>query len=313
MPKCLECGFEAPRLQWTHFRYKCSGRFMNGREYMAAYPNSKTVDDDVARSTAITLQKMISKYGEEEGRARWDSYRHKQAYTNTLESKQKRHGWTAEQFEEYNKSRAVTVDNLVNRYGTEIGIQKWNEYCERQRLTKSREYVIAHHGEDYWNDLCAAKKAPHDPMIVASTYGISYEQAVNKIISRHSLRYHSNIEREFIEAIQSKIGPLDHTSIHKPFGKWDHYNNRYVVYDIKHKDCIIEFNGDYWHANPKIYADDDLIRNKRASEIWQKDQCKIQIATDSGFRVRVVWEEDYLRNKTNVIEDVIRWMQDTPE
>ena len=29
MVKCLECGFESSRLQWTHFKYNCTGRFAN--------------------------------------------------------------------------------------------------------------------------------------------------------------------------------------------------------------------------------------------------------------------------------------------
>ena len=33
MIKCLECGFESSRLQWTHFKFNCTGRFNNGTEY----------------------------------------------------------------------------------------------------------------------------------------------------------------------------------------------------------------------------------------------------------------------------------------
>lgn len=49
MPKCLECGFESSRLQWTHFRYKCTGRFKNGTEYKKAYPNALLVDEEIAK------------------------------------------------------------------------------------------------------------------------------------------------------------------------------------------------------------------------------------------------------------------------
>ena len=59
MPKCLECGFEASRLQWTHFKYKCTGRFSNGREYKKVYPSALLVDKELAKNTAITKNNLI--------------------------------------------------------------------------------------------------------------------------------------------------------------------------------------------------------------------------------------------------------------
>ena len=86
-----------------------------------------------------------------------------------------------------------------------------------------------------------------------------------------------------------------------------------MIYDIKHKDCIIEFNGDYWHANPKIYDNDDLIRGTKAEDIWKRDALKISIAESHGFRTFVVWENDYINNKEKIIKDVVEWIQNIQE
>ena len=59
MPKCLECGFEAPRLQWTHFKYKCTGNISSINEYKNKYPNSILVDEELAAKCKITKQIMI--------------------------------------------------------------------------------------------------------------------------------------------------------------------------------------------------------------------------------------------------------------
>jgi beta-mannanase len=56
MPKCLECGVEAQRLQWTHFKYKCTGKFKNGKEYQAAYPGSKVVDEELSQKLKLCEQ-----------------------------------------------------------------------------------------------------------------------------------------------------------------------------------------------------------------------------------------------------------------
>ncbi len=51
-------------------------------------------------------------------------------------------------FEEYNKSRSVTLDNLTKRHGFEKGEKIWNEYCERQKFTTSLEYFKQKYGEE---------------------------------------------------------------------------------------------------------------------------------------------------------------------
>lgn len=64
------------------------------------------------------------------------------------------------------------------------------------------------------------------------------------------------------------------------------------------KKIIIEINGDYVHANPKIYksADRILLRGNTytAQEKWLKDEKKISDLKDMGYRVIVVWESDDL-------------------
>ena len=311
MPKCLECGFDAPRLQWTHFKYNCTGKFNNGKEYMESYPGARVVDESLAKRTAVTLQSMINKYGSEEGTERWESYRKKQAYTNSLEYKQDKHGWSREDFDSYNSGRAVTVENMVARHGEQEGLRKWDEYCDRQKVTKSRDYVVGRYGEAHWDELCRQKSSPHHAPSIAVRDNISLEEAVAKIAARHRLAYVSNLELEFVEELEKLIGPVDHSNKKSPFGKWNHEKNTYVVYDIKHRDCIIEFNGDYWHANPAIYEANDLIRGVRAQELWDKDRLKLEIAENAGFRTYVVWEKDYLNNKQKTMEELVAWIQNT--
>ena len=311
MPKCLECGYESSRLQWTHFRYKCTGRFANGEQYMRAYPGSKVVDDELAKRTAVTLHGLIKKYGEHEGLSKWDQYREKQAYSNSLEFKKEKHGWSEDQFKQYNKGRATTVDNLVSRYGLEAGLERWQDYCEKQKVTKSREYVVEKYGESHWINLCNRKA--HTVENTANRHGLTYEEAADKLASRYRLGYCSGLEIEFVDALEKIVGKLDHTSLDKPYGKWNHDTNGYVVYDIKHKDCIIEFNGDYWHANPTIYQASDMIRNTSAEQIWLNDKQKLDIARQHGFRVLVVWEYDYRFDKNKVIKETAEWMLNTQQ
>lgn len=58
---------------------------------------------------AVSLKTLTGKYGKEEGTKRFNDYCEKQRYTNSFEYKQQKQGWTKRQYDEYNKSRAVTL------------------------------------------------------------------------------------------------------------------------------------------------------------------------------------------------------------
>lgn len=309
---CKECGFTAQRLQWTHFKYNCTGKFKNGREYLAAYPGEKLVDPEVCKKTAITLENLKKKYGVKEGENKWAEYRTKQAHSNSLEYKREKLGWTVEQFNEYNKNRSTTLENLIRRHGEEVGIKKWQEYCDRQSYTKAKEYLIKKYGEvdglQKYHDINRKKAATCNPKILSEILSITVDEAVDLICSRSSLRFNSNIEKEFIRLLESEIGELDHSSLKSPFGKWCSTLEKYVVYDIKHKDCIIEFNGDYWHANPSKYKATDIIRGKSVQDIWDSENKKLNLARSLGFRVLIIWESDYINDKAKTIKDTIKWI-----
>ena len=79
----------------------------------------------------------------------------------------------------------------------------------------------------------------------------------------------------------------------------------YDFADIKTKK-IIEYNGDQYHANPKIFESVDnphpYDKETLAQEIWDKDKKKLNIAKNKGFDVLVIWDSDYKKNKEKTIE-----------
>lgn len=312
MIKCMECGKMVNRIQWTHLRYKCTGRFKTCKEYITFYPEVVTVDESLTKKTKLTLENMVKKYGKNEGQKRWDSYRAKQAYSNSFEYKNKKHGWSKEEFDEYNSNRAVTLKKCIERYGEKDGLIRWHSYCEKQAYTNTKEYFVEKYGKEdgtkkfieYNKQKGKANSAKHYSIL----FGITLDEAAQFIINRQSFNYSSLLEKEFTTMLEQQVGELDYTSLKKPFGKWSNELNSYVIYDIKHGDCVIEFNGDYWHANPKLYEATDLIRGTTVEKIWHKDEIKIKIAEDSGFRVMVVWESEFKKDKIGTIERVKQWM-----
>ena len=98
----------------------------------------------------------------------------------------------------------------------------------------------------------------------------------------------SKIEKEFIE---SCIKPLN-----------IEFNTQHYIKDIHHycdvfipsKNTIIEFQGDYWHGNPKKYLKEEL--SKYQLEKIEKDKILRKYCKDNGINLIEVWESDYNRD-----------------
>lgn len=73
---------------------------------------------------------------------------------------------------------------------------------------------------------------------------------------------------------------------------------------------VIEYLGDYWHANPKNYKADDWIEyyggKCQAKDIWQKDEKRRKNIQDLSYIIIEVWGSDYQSNPETCIENVLK-------
>jgi hypothetical protein len=71
---------------------------------------------------------------------------------------------------------------------------------------------------------------------------------------------------------------------------------------------IIEFYGDYWHANPNRFIESDQIKKKTAKHIWEHDASKINALKNAGYKVLIIWESDYNKDKQGTINKCIHFL-----
>jgi len=75
------------------------------------------------------------------------------------------------------------------------------------------------------------------------------------------------------------------------------------------KKIIIEINGDYVHANPKLYKETDIIKlaNSKytAKEKWLYDEFRIKTLESLGYKVIIIWESDNLDEALSRIRRII--------
>lgn len=96
--------------------------------------------------------------------------------------------------------------------------------------------------------------------------------------------------------------------------KWmyDTQRERAYSYDFTYNHKIIEFNGDYWHANPEKYDKSFFNSSKRmsAEEIWLYDKIKTEFAESKGYHVMTVWESEWKKDPENTLEKCMKFLND---
>lgn len=88
---------------------------------------------------------------------------------------------------------------------------------------------------------------------------------------------------------------VDHSFLYVP-----HFFIKSTNYDFLINDSLIlEVQGDYWHANPRIYVPTDEFQFSygrfTAKDVWCKDEKKKQLAIDRGYKICYIWESE-MRN-----------------
>jgi len=265
-----------------------------------------------------SLESKIRRYGEVEGRKKFKEYCDRQAYTNSKEYK----GMSDSEFKVYNNSRAVTEKNLIKKHGKEKGIKKFQEYCDRQAYTNSEEYYIEKYGAELGKEkyLKYNRMKAHSLENYVNRYGKELGKEKYKSYCENTLAkksFSSIIANDFFDIIDEGVKYKSYYARKgKEFGKYNNNLERYTFFDyvIPELKFCIEFNGDVFHGNPKLYEADDypnpFEKTLKASNIWKTDKIKEYELIKEGYVIIHIWELDYNTNKEKVIENTINKLKE---
>ena len=196
----------------------------------------------------------------------------------------------------------TSLNAFIDRYG-DNGIKHFNERIEKCRKTyyskSDEERAIINKSRGRTNEQ------------LIELYG--KERALQIIKQRCSSdkRYmysSSKAELELFNKLKTYF--TDAISQFKLYSE-----NKLYIYDINIGNIIIEYNGTYWHGDPRFYKSSDMLSNYTAKTKWDLDKNKREYAENSGYRVIYIWEYDYLNNKNrnvinnnlNVISNAIKY------
>lgn len=128
-----------------------------------------------------------------------------------------------------------------------------------------------------------------------------------KMTTHRGKNVYSSIHRKIVKFLQKNNVNL---SIEYKIKKED---IGYYSYDIiiNNTNKLIEVYGDYWHGNPKIYKNNDILlkntsREMLVSDKHDFDKKKNNYALSNNYELMIIWEYDINNNwdkiKTNLLE-----------
>ena len=294
--------------------YSKLGFRMNKQKYLELFDEESIKPYLV--NNPVTLENLSRKYPRAEAEERYRIYTEKQRIKNTYEFKKQKYGWTEEQFKEFNKSRSVTLENCIKKHGKEKGTRIFNDYCEKQRESGvSLRFFINKYGIEQgtkkFKEVCASK--PHTLENFNKRYGVGQGlQKFNEYLERQKSNRasRSNKADDLCEALRL-VDKGDIRCIENEY-RLIYDQQRTFAYDYTNltKMKIIEFNGDFWHANPKKYTNEDEIiyEGKSVKEIWERDKIKLELARTKGFDVMVVWENEWDNNPSETLSKLLKFL-----
>lgn len=320
---CPVCSKKMSKI--NHWHIKSHGYTVTDFETKFGITSKQRSCIKLRKSVGCTLELMIKKYGADEGRLKFETYRKKQSIKNTYEYKRQKYGWSKTQFDEYNKSRSCTLKNFCRRYGDNEGSVKWKEYRELQSYTgSSEEYFINKLGVDEgtkkWKEICEHKKLTLQNFL--RKYG---EEEGNKRWEEYILKKQYNNKRGYSTISQdlfNKINEVlkaDMYTIYYSTYNYEYIFNKAGIDNIFFVDFfhlpsrkVIEFYGDYWHGNPEMYGDDFMIRqsNRTAKEVRDYDSKRVDtLKREFNVDVLTVWENEYKQSPEGVLEKCLIFLR----
>ena len=112
----------------------------------------------------------------------------------------------------------------------------------------------------------------------------------------------SKLEVELFDMLvqSGKFNTVERQTLHAANGKW------YYPDILINGKFIVEFYGDYYHANPEKYDDNEQINKKgiTAKEVHDIDAARQKALEDIGYKYMVVWQSEWKADKNAVLKRI---------
>ena len=298
----------------------CSGFYL---QYLPSCVSEK----DLKPNTAVTLEGLCDKYGEEDGVQRWKAYISKQKKIHTLEGKiekfgeeegkriyeerSKKHkensigckeywlkrGYTEEEATmkiKLQRSKGKTLDYFIETFGSEQGKLKYLKYkSSHSKKTKenSKGSYLFWLNRGYTEEEAKEKVLEHVGKSLVA-YGKASKESLVVLTPFYKRLIKYGISEEDIYWGNNDRGEY--------FIRKDDNFFRYD-FTIKSLSLIIEYNGIHVHPSKEYLTEEEWnnwrhpFDKRTAQEKYEYDKNKIRVAEEKGFKVIEIWSCESLQ------------------
>jgi G:T-mismatch repair DNA endonuclease (very short patch repair protein) len=181
------------------------------------------------------------------------------------------------------RQATFSLDKCIEKYGEVAGLAHWRKRQEKWQETinsKPEEEIERINQAKIWKSGSMSK------------ISLQLFEQLNLPGSRWGKKTEANLGERMISLISSR-----------------------TMVDYSYGNKIIEFYGDYWHANERIFTDDMKIFKRRngyvtAKDIRERDQARAAELCAMGFRIHIVWECDFRKNPEKVIAECLAFLEE---
>lgn len=193
-------------------------------------------------------------------------------------------------------------------------------------LCKTCKNSLIHQCEDYIKKYQNSMKENHGQLVTApiqiksisekikntmiERYGVPYSGLSPELLKKSWSKWQeygvaSKKELDFVFEIENLFENYKVYSAKNPYIV--EYNKKTFLPDIVIPELllIIEFFGDYWHGNPDLFTENQIIAQGKFTrkEVNEKDRKRINdLKLATGFEVIIVWENDWKRKHILCVE-----------
>lgn len=328
-------------LKWKH--YSNINYIMESK--WVSYDEAIIMKNDYLSKTKQDKSSFINRYGEELWLEKYNSFVNKSKQTK--ENYILRY-WEVEWLKLWNElckkhSESISKDAFILKYWYDEWLTKYNEYCKSRTNIFKKDYYIEKYGEDewlqLWDELSRKKAINKDTFINKYWYDeglVKYDDYISRKTSkilvknyikeyweiewlrlyRKSIRWNNSYSKISIKCFDEIINYfwLDNWLVEYKDNEFIillHSNNKdRIQVDFKYWNKIIEFYGDFWHANPRIYKSGDFneYSGKLVDDIWSNDIFRENIIYQNGFDLFIIWEYDYKNKKEELFSNLSNFL-----
>lgn len=259
-----------------------------------SYINQECCTHDLSKDHPYVVQLITSLGIKRSNSQEKKTIRYKQKYISTLHN---RYGPDIDNVSQIKTVRGKINETLSERHGgvdeyysaqRKLMKEGYSTYCNDPKNISSRQSKIKNTVETKYG-VSNVSQTPEVRTKISDARKREIalltedEKRLRTEKARSSIKFESSLETR-VKKCLVELGEdfLQHQFL------WG-YN-----FDVLLKDKIlIEVNGDFWHANPKMYIESDvLLGDLTAAKIWSKDKKKFDKALSKGYTVITIWEKE---------------------